>query len=109
MGGGVSLHPCMYTAVSEVLLALIALHASCAASYGCAACNFRCFGWFVSTASSPPDACVRVCPVCVQVMEMYQPEAIVVCSGADSLSGDKLGCFNLSLQGHSNCVEFLAK
>lgn len=44
-----------------------------------------------------------------QVMEMYQPEAIVVCSGADSLSGDKLGCFNLSLQGHSNCVEFLAK
>lgn len=45
----------------------------------------------------------------LQVMEMYQPEAIVVCSGADSLSGDKLGCFNLSLQGHSNCVEFLAK
>jgi histone deacetylase 1/2 len=44
-----------------------------------------------------------------QVMEMYQPEAIVVCSGADSLSGDKLGCFNLSLQGHSNCVEFLSK
>jgi acetoin utilization deacetylase AcuC-like enzyme len=44
-----------------------------------------------------------------QVMAMYQPEAIVVCSGADSLSGDKLGCFNLSLQGHSNCVEFLAK
>jgi acetoin utilization deacetylase AcuC-like enzyme len=47
--------------------------------------------------------------MCLQVMEMYQPEAIVVCSGADSLSGDKLGCFNLSLQGHSNCVEFLAK
>jgi len=44
-----------------------------------------------------------------QVMELYQPEAVVVCSGADSLSGDKLGCFNLSLQGHSNCVEFLAK
>ena len=31
-------------------------------------------------------------------MEMYQPGAIVVCGGADSLSGDKLGCFNLSLQ-----------
>jgi acetoin utilization deacetylase AcuC-like enzyme len=46
---------------------------------------------------------------CEQVMELYQPEAVVVCSGADSLSGDKLGCFNLSLQGHSNCVEFLAK
>jgi hypothetical protein len=31
-------------------------------------------------------------------MEVYQPGAIVVCAGADSLSGDKLGCFNLSLQ-----------
>jgi len=48
-------------------------------------------------------------PIMSKVMELYQPEAIVVCSGADSLSGDKLGCFNLSLQGHSNCVEFLAK
>ena len=45
----------------------------------------------------------------VQVMEVYQPGAVVVCGGADSLSGDRLGCFNLSLQGHSNCVEFLAK
>lgn len=42
-------------------------------------------------------------------MEMYQPGAIVMCCGADSLSGDRLGCFNLSLQGHSNCIEFLAK
>ena len=28
---------------------------------------------------------------------MYQPGAVVVCAGADSLSGDKLGCFNLSV------------
>ncbi len=41
-------------------------------------------------------------------MEMYQPGAIVVCGGADSLSGDRLGCFNLSLQGHAACMEFLA-
>lgn len=40
---------------------------------------------------------------------MYQPGAIVMCCGADSLSGDRLGCFNLSLEGHSNCLEFLAK
>lgn len=31
-------------------------------------------------------------------MELYQPGAIVMCCGADSLSGDKLGCFNLSIQ-----------
>ena len=28
-------------------------------------------------------------------------------SGADSLSGDRLGCFNLSLQGHAECVRFV--
>ena len=38
-----------------------------------------------------------------QVMEMYQPGAIVMCCGADSLSGDRLGCFNLSMEGHANC------
>ncbi|KDD73808.1 histone deacetylase, partial [Helicosporidium sp. ATCC 50920] len=48
-------------------------------------------------------------PVMSKVMEMYQPGAIVICAGADSLSGDKLGCFNLSLQGHSACIEFLAR
>ncbi len=42
-------------------------------------------------------------------MEVFQPEAIVVCGGADSLSGDRLGCFNLSLEGHADCMEFLAK
>ena len=42
-------------------------------------------------------------------MEVYQPGAIVVCGGADSLSGDRLGCFNLSLDGHAHCMDFLAK
>lgn len=27
--------------------------------------------------------------------------------GADSLSGDRLGCFNLSLKGHADCVEYV--
>lgn len=48
-------------------------------------------------------------PIMQKVMESYQPGAIVICGGADSLSGDKLGSFNLSLQGHSNCIEFLEK
>ena len=43
------------------------------------------------------------------MMDVYQPEAIVMCCGADSLSGDRLGCFNLSLEGHSNCIEFLSR
>lgn len=34
-----------------------------------------------------------------KVMEMYQPSAIVLQCGADSLSGDRLGCFNLTIKG----------
>lgn len=32
-------------------------------------------------------------------MEMYRPDAVVLQCGADSVSGDRLGCFNLSLKG----------
>ncbi|XP_015783714.2 histone deacetylase 2-like [Tetranychus urticae] len=42
-------------------------------------------------------------------MEMYQPSAVVLQCGADSLSGDRLGCFNLTLKGHGKCVEFVKK
>lgn len=48
-------------------------------------------------------------PVMQKVMETFQPGAVVVCGGADSLSGDRLGCFNLSLQGHAACMDFLAR
>ena len=34
-------------------------------------------------------------------MERFQPSAIVLQCGADSLTGDRLGCFNLSLKGSS--------
>ncbi|VDO66555.1 unnamed protein product, partial [Onchocerca flexuosa] len=44
-----------------------------------------------------------------QVMLSYQPSAIVLQCGADSLVGDRLGCFNLSLKGHGKCVEFMKK
>jgi histone deacetylase 1/2 len=42
-----------------------------------------------------------------RVMTTYQPGAVVLQCGADSLSGDRLGCFNLSLKGHGACVEFM--
>lgn len=38
---------------------------------------------------------------------MFRPSAVVLQCGADSLSGDKLGCFNLSMYGHAHCVQFL--
>ncbi|KAJ6795647.1 histone deacetylase 6-like [Iris pallida] len=46
-------------------------------------------------------------PIIQKVMEVYQPEAVVLQCGADSLSGDRLGCFNLSVKGHADCLRFL--
>lgn len=46
-------------------------------------------------------------PVISEVMHTYDPGAIVLQCGTDSLSGDKLGCFNLSMRGHANCVKFV--
>ena len=46
-------------------------------------------------------------PVISKIMEVYRPGAIVLQCGADSLSGDRLGCFNLSVKGHGECVEFV--
>lgn len=46
-------------------------------------------------------------PVIQHVMDWYRPEAVVLQCGGDSLSGDRLGCFNLSMRGHANCVNFV--
>lgn len=46
-------------------------------------------------------------PIIQKVMEVYQPDAVVLQCGADSLAGDRLGCFNLSVKGHADCLRFL--
>ncbi|KAG8906139.1 hypothetical protein FRB99_007529 [Tulasnella sp. 403] len=46
-------------------------------------------------------------PVVQHIMDWYRPGAVVLQCGADSLAGDKLGVFNLSMHGHANCVRFL--
>mmetsp|Transcript_28454 Transcript_28454/g.44252 ORF Transcript_28454/g.44252 Transcript_28454/m.44252 type:complete len:452 (-) Transcript_28454:242-1597(-) len=46
-------------------------------------------------------------PIMEKVMEKFRPGAIVLQCGADSLSGDRLGCFNLSLRGHADCVQYV--
>jgi len=46
-------------------------------------------------------------PVIAKIMEVYRPGAIVLQCGADSLTGDRLGCFNLTIKGHADCVEFV--
>ncbi|KAL3099808.1 hypothetical protein niasHT_028586 [Heterodera trifolii] len=45
-------------------------------------------------------------PIMHKVMEVFQPCAVVLQCGADSLSEDRLGTFNLTLNGHGKCVQF---
>jgi histone deacetylase 1/2 len=44
-----------------------------------------------------------------EVIAKFQPDAIVLQCGADSINDDKLGQFNLSTRGHGACVEFILK
>ncbi|KAI5645472.1 histone deacetylase domain-containing protein [Phthorimaea operculella] len=44
-----------------------------------------------------------------KVMETFQPSAVVLQCGADSLTGDRLGCFNLTVRGHGRCVELVKR
>lgn len=46
-------------------------------------------------------------PVIQKVIDVYSPGAIVLQCGADSLTGDRLGSFNLTLKGHGECVRFV--
>lgn len=46
-------------------------------------------------------------PVMQEVMDKFRPDAIVLQSGADSLTGDRIGCFNLSIKGHAMCAQFM--
>lgn len=41
------------------------------------------------------------------VMDFYQPTCVVLQCGADSLGNDRLGCFNLSIKGHGECVRIV--
>lgn len=46
-------------------------------------------------------------PVFDKIIEIYQPGAIFLQCGADSLAADKLGTFNLTTQGHAKMVEYV--
>eukprot|EP01113_Clastostelium_recurvatum_P022959 TRINITY_DN2746_c0_g1_i1.p1 TRINITY_DN2746_c0_g1~~TRINITY_DN2746_c0_g1_i1.p1 ORF type:complete len:437 (-),score=71.12 TRINITY_DN2746_c0_g1_i1:56-1222(-) len=48
-------------------------------------------------------------PVIQHIMDWYRPGAVVLQCGADSLAGDRLGCFNLSSKAHGECVSFVKK
>jgi histone deacetylase 1/2 len=38
---------------------------------------------------------------------VYRPGAVVLQCGADSLTQDRLGCFNLTIKGHGECVRYV--
>ncbi|KAK5663270.1 hypothetical protein OQA88_3697 [Cercophora sp. LCS_1] len=44
-----------------------------------------------------------------KINEHFRPSVIALQCGADSLAGDRLGRFNLQVQGHGACVDFCKK
>jgi histone deacetylase 1/2 len=46
-------------------------------------------------------------PVLEKIMAVFQPGAVVLQCGADSLASDRLGCFNLTTHGHAKCVTYV--
>jgi histone deacetylase 1/2 len=46
-------------------------------------------------------------PVIAGIMASYRPTAVVLQCGADSLTQDRLGVFNLTLRGHGECVRYV--
>jgi histone deacetylase HOS2 len=42
-------------------------------------------------------------------VNIYRPSAIVIQCGADSLGCDRLGCFNLNIDAHGQCLEYAKK
>lgn len=42
-----------------------------------------------------------------RTIDTYRPASIVLQCGADSLGLDRLGCFNLSIAAHGECVRFI--
>lgn len=44
-----------------------------------------------------------------RILDRFQPSVVVLQCGADSLSGDRLGQYNLSMDGHADCVRFFRK
>ena len=46
------------------------------------------------------------CPQVVdRAVQVFRPSVVVLCCGADSLSGDRLGCWNLSIRGHGAVLD----
>ena len=48
-------------------------------------------------------------PIMEEILIKFSPDVIVFQSGADSLSKDPLGKFNLSIKGHGDCIAFFKK
>uniref|UniRef100_A0A0G4IDU1 Histone deacetylase n=1 Tax=Chromera velia CCMP2878 TaxID=1169474 RepID=A0A0G4IDU1_9ALVE len=46
-------------------------------------------------------------PIIAMCIQRFRPGAIVLQCGADSLTQDRLGKFNLTVKGHAECVKFV--
>lgn len=44
-----------------------------------------------------------------RIFDTFRPSVVLMQCGGDSLSGDKLGVFNLSIHGHGESVEYVKR
>ena len=44
-------------------------------------------------------------PIVAAAAERFQPSCVVYCAGAGVLSGDRLGCLNVTLDGYGRCLQ----
>lgn len=44
-----------------------------------------------------------------RIMARFCPSVVVLQCGADSLAGDRLGQYNISMEGHADCVRYFMK
>lgn len=61
-------------------------------------CSIFAFGNFTLNLKPKSESSLNV-QIIAKVVETYLPGVIVLQCGADSLAGDRLGCFNLSIDG----------
>lgn len=54
------------------------------------------------------DAESVLMPIIKEAAARFQPHAIVCCAGAGVISGDRLGCLNMTLSAHAACLQALA-
>ena len=75
-----------------------------------AACNWWCCGSFPNKEGIDDENYFYIFEKIINnSFEKFKPDACIIVCGADGLSGDPLGKFNLTQESYSNCLKLVLK